>query len=312
VVNLSNPLRISSGNPNLKQSFTQYLSLRYTFINSKNSRSLFTNLYLQTASDFITNATYIATTDSAIQQNLTIKRGSQLTKYVNLDGYKSLRAYFTYSMPIKVIKSTMNLNTGFSYAKLPGLANYHSTITNNYSYNGGIVLASNISEWIDFNFSYNANFSTAQTISFNSSTTKYVNQTAGVQLNLLSKKGWFVQNDLANQAYSGLTGGLNQNFWLWNAGIGKKFWKKKAAELKLSVFDLLKQNQSIIRTVTGAYIEDGRNQVLQQYFMLTFSYSLKNFGVGAKSSNEGRGSGEFRGGTRPDGGGSRGGYGPGF
>jgi hypothetical protein len=54
----------------------------------------------------------------------------------------------------------------------------------------------------------------------------------------------------------------------------------------LSVFDLLKQNQSIVRTVTGAYIEDSQSKVLQQYFMLTFSYSLKNFGVAARSFNQ--------------------------
>ena len=62
-------------------------------------------------------------------------------------------------------------------------------------------------------------------------------------------------------------------------GIGKKFLKNKAAELKLSVFDLLKQNQSISRTVEANYIEDTQSQVLQQYFMLTFTYSLKNFGI---------------------------------
>ena len=73
--------------------------------------------------------------------------------------------------------------------------------------------------------------------------------------------------------------------------MGKKFLKKKAGELKLSVFDLLKQNQSITRTVTGAYIEDVQSQVLQQYFMLTFTYSLKNFGVAAKQST---GSGDGR------------------
>ena len=314
VVNLSNPLRISSGNPSLKQSFTQFLSFRYSFINSKTSRSLFANLFMQTASDFISNATYIATADSTIQQNITIKRGSQLTKSVNLDGYKNIRSNLTYSMPIKAIKTTINISSGFSYATLPGLSNYHLTTTNNYTYSNGIVFASNISQYVDFNISYNNNYSIAKINSFNSSTTKYINAIAGAQVNLLNEKGWVLQNDVSNQTYSGLTTGLNQNYWLWNASIGKKFWKKKAAELKLSVFDLLKQNQSIIRTVTGAYIEDSRNQVLQQYFMLTFSYSLKNFGVAAKPSFNGGGGGEYRGGMRPDGGGGGGGrgYGPGF
>jgi hypothetical protein len=285
VVNLSNPLRVSSGNPDLKQSYTHRLGGRYTYTNSKTSRSFFANIFLQTASDYISTATYINQKDSTIQQGIRLTKGSQLTKPVNLNGYKSLSSFFTYSMPVKAIKTTVNLNAGFSYARLPGMVNYTLTTTNNYIYNTGIVFASNISEYVDFNLSYNANFNNAQTTSLISSNNNYVNQSAGVQVNLLDKKGWFVQNDVSGQSYSGLTAGLNKSFWLWNAAIGKKFLKNHAGELKLSVFDLLKQNQSIIRTVTGAYIEDAQSRVLQQYFMLTFTYSLKNFGVAAKSSN---------------------------
>ena len=64
--------------------------------------------------------------------------------------------------------------------------------------------------------------------------------------------------------------------------IGKKFLKNQVGELKLSVFDLLKQNQSISRVVDGTSIFDSQNTVLQQYFLLTFTYNLKNFGVAAK------------------------------
>jgi Outer membrane protein beta-barrel family len=110
-------------------------------------------------------------------------------------------------------------------------------------------------------------------------------QTAGLQLKLLSKNGWFLQNDVNNQSYTGLSVGFNQNYWLWNAAIGKKFLKNNAGELKLSVFDLLKQNRSITRNVTESYIEDVQNQVLTQYFMLTFSYKLKNFGAAKAAGN---------------------------
>jgi hypothetical protein len=87
-------------------------------------------------------------------------------------------------------------------------------------------------------------------------------------------------------------------------------------ELKLSVFDLLKQNQSITRTVESNYIEDTRSRVLTQYFMLTFTYSLKNFGTPAKRG-EGFGPGGFGpGGFGPGGfgpgGNQRGGNGPNF
>ncbi len=286
VVNLSNPLRVSSGNPYLKQSFTNMVSGRYTYTNSKTSKSFFANLFFQTASDYISNAIYIVQKDSIIQQGIKLKKGSQLSKPVNLDGYQNFRTFLNYSMPINVIKTNINFNAGFSYSKLPGLVNYIKSITNNYVYNAGVVFASNISEYVDFNLSYNAAFNNASTISIATVNNNYVNQTAGFQINLLDKKGWFVRNDVTGQSYTGLSAGLNQQFWLWNAAIGKKFWKRQAGELKLSVFDLLKQNQSIVRTVTGAYIEDAQSNVLKQYFMCTFTYNLKNFGI-AKPSGGG-------------------------
>jgi hypothetical protein len=302
VVNLANPLYVSSGNPGLKQSYTQFLSGRYSYTNSKTSKSFFANLFLQTAGNYISNATFIANRDTLIQQNIVLKRGSQLTKPVNLDGYRSLRTFFNYSMPLKFIKTTLNVSTGFSYSKLPGMINYQKTFTNSYTYNAGVVLASNISEYVDFNLSYTANFANSSTNTATSTTTRTVNQVIGAQVNLLNKKGWFVQNDISGNTFSGLSGGLNQKFWLWNAAIGKKFLKNKAGELKLSVFDLLKQNQSIVRTVNENSITDSQTQVLQQYFMLTFTYSLKNFGVANtnRRDNENRGDRMYGpGGNRP-------------
>jgi hypothetical protein len=70
--------------------------------------------------------------------------------------------------------------------------------------------------------------------------------------------------------------------------IGQKFLKNEMGELKLSVFDLLKQNKSITRNVTDSYIQDVKNQVLQQYFMLTFTYKLKTFGKGKPVNNNER------------------------
>ncbi len=279
VINNNNPLFISSGNPDLKQQFSHTISSRYTFTNTSKGKSFFANLFLQQNANYIGNATYIASADSVLNSTVTLFKGSQLSKPVNLDGYWSLRSFFTYAFPVKFIKSNLSVNAGLTYAKVPGLINNVLNKSNSYNYNAGLVVASNISEYIDFNVSYAANFNVVKNSIQPQLNNNYISQTAGVQLNVLSKKGWFVQNDLNNQSYSGLTDGFNQNYWLWNAAVGKKFLKNQAGELKLSVFDLLKQNQSIVRTVTETYVEDVQNQVLRQYFMLTFTYKLKNFGV---------------------------------
>ncbi len=285
VIDNSNTLMVTSGNPDLKQQVSNTLSTRYTFSNTKTSKSFFANLFLQQASNYVANATYIAKSDSALSPAITLHRGSQLTKPVNLDGFVSVRSLLTYAMPVKFIKSNLNLNAGMTYSKLPGLNNKVSTTSNNYTYNGGLGISSNISQYIDFNVSYNASVTNTKNSADASNNTNYTTQSAALQLNLLSKKGWFVQNDLSYTGYSGLGAGYNQQFVLWNAGIGKKFLKNQAGELKLSVFDLLKQNQSITRTVDPSFIEDVRNQVLQQYFLLTFTYKLKNFGTAKVNTN---------------------------
>ena len=298
VVNVSNPLRVSAGNPQLKQSTGTYLGGRYTYTNTKNNHSLFGFAFVQFSNNYISNAIFTARQDSVIQQGIVLKSGSQLTKPVNLDGYRNFRSSLTYSMPIKAIKTNVNLTGGFTQASFPGLINNELTETTNDTYSGGVVFASNISQYIDFNVNYNLDYNKAITTGGAASNTKYTSQRAGATLNLLNKKGWFVQNDVTNQTYTGLSEGLNQSYWLWNAAIGKKFLKNNAGELKLSVFDLLNQNQSINRSVTEFYIEDTRNTVLQQYFMLTFTYSLKSFGKIGKSVGSGTG-----GGPRPGGGG---------
>ncbi len=284
VLNLTNPIRVSIGNPNLKQSYTHFLNARYTYTNTKTQNSFFANLFLQTANDFITTGTTILKADTVIQKS-TILTGSQLSKPINVDGYKNIRTLFTYSMPIKKLKTTANLSAGYNYSSLPGIVNAVKTMTTTNTFNTGLVLASNINEYVDFNVSYNVNFNNSSTNTTNATATKYTNQVAGAQLNLLNKKGWFLQNDVNGNVYSGLADGFNQRFWLWNAALGKKIFKKQSGELKLSVFDLLKQNQSIVRTINSDYIEDVQTNVLQQYFMLTFTYKLKNIGKATATQN---------------------------
>ncbi|MES2431164.1 MAG: outer membrane beta-barrel protein [Bacteroidota bacterium] len=283
VIDNSNTLLFTSGNPDLRQQSNNVLSGRYTYTNTQKSTSFLANVFLQQSNNYIANASYIASADSVLADNIILYRGSQLTKPINIDGYASLRSLLTYSMPLTFMKSTLNLSGGIGYSKIPGIVNNANSLSNNYSYNTGVVIASNISQYVDFNVSYNANFSNSKNNINSALNTKYVTQSARLQGNLLSKKGWFLQNDVSNITYSGLSAGFNQSYWLWNAGIGKKFLKDQAGELKLSVFDLLKQNQSITRTVEATYIEDVRNQVLQQYFMLTYTYKLKNFGIAAAS-----------------------------
>ena len=90
-------------------------------------------------------------------------------------------------------------------------------------------------------------------------------------------KGFVLQTDLNHQYNVGLSSNYNQNYLLWNAAIGYKFLKDKQAEFRLSIFDIMKQNNSITRNTTETYYEDVKTNVLQQYALLTFTYNIKYF-----------------------------------
>jgi hypothetical protein len=286
VPNLSNPLNVTTGNKDLVQAFFQFIGGRYTYTNTKTNKSFFFGAFFQNSNNYITNATYIAGADSVLQQGLLLRKGSQLSKPVNLSGYRMLRSFVTFSLPMKPIKSTLNLNSSVMFYRLPGRINQLNTYTNNVQYNLGLSLVSNVSEYVDYNISYNANINNAKTKALTTITNNFLNQSVSVVFNLLSKKGWFLQNDLNAQFFNGLSGSLDTRFILWNAGIGKKFFKDKTGEIRLSVFDLLRQNRSLSRNVTNTFIEDTRSNVIGQYFMLSFGYNLKNFGKAKKPASQ--------------------------
>jgi len=61
---------VIAGNPDLAQQFTQTISTRYTYSNTNKSTLLVGNVFLQTASNYITNATYVPLRDSSLTPDL--------------------------------------------------------------------------------------------------------------------------------------------------------------------------------------------------------------------------------------------------
>jgi hypothetical protein len=73
-------------------------------------------------------------------------------------------------------------------------------------------------------------------------------------------------------------------------------FKKKNGEIRLSVFDLLKENTSVSKTVSLNRVSTSRTSTLQRYAMLTFTYNLNNFAGKGQKRMPGVFPGRFRGG----------------
>lgn len=280
VINTSNPILLSTGNPNLKQSTSQNLVLRYNSSNTTKLTSFFIGVYGTQTSNYITNAIEFFGLDTQISEGFTAIRGAQLIRPVNLNGYWNNRIISYYGFPWKLIKSNMNVNGAYAISRTPGMVNNVSNNSLTQNISGGISASSNISESVDFSFGINTNYYNAINSSQTSLNNSYFNHTATARGNYIYKKKLVLNTELAYNKFDGLSSDFNQQFLLWNAALGYKFMKNQSAEFRLSCFDILKQNRAIARSITETYIEDSYTRVLTRYLMATFTWNFRKFGNG--------------------------------
>ncbi|MCE7064172.1 outer membrane beta-barrel protein [Dyadobacter sp. CY326] len=306
VIDNSNPLSLTAGNPSLRQEYRNMFNVRYSLAGAERPYNLNAMVFVTQTNNAIVNSTTIAQEPTEVANGIILERGAKLTTPVNVDGSWNARTFLAYGKPVAPLKLNVNLTTGFNYVRSPGLINNISNFSNTYAVSQGLVLSSNVSENLDFTVSYSGNYNIVRnTIQPNLNNNYYTQGITG-RVNWIFGKGFVVQSDISNQSYRGLGEGYNQNFTLWNASVGKKFLKNNAGELKLTVFDILKQNNSITRNVTETYVQDITNRVLTQYAMLTFTYTLRNFGkapVQEKQRRRDVDGGGFEGGGRANRGG---------
>ncbi|MEO0474306.1 MAG: outer membrane beta-barrel protein, partial [Bacteroidota bacterium] len=281
VVDNSNPLQLSIGNPELEQDYSHRFIVRYNGTNTEKNQVFIFFLSGQLTNNYIGNSNFIASADTLMPQGVFLSEGTQLSMPVNLDGSWNTSAFMTIGRLVNKIKTNVNLNLSGSFQRTPGLLNGIENNTNTSTLGVGLVLSSNISEKVDFTISSRTNINNTVNSFQASLNNQFINQISKVKLNLIFGPGIVFRSELNHSAYSGLSDGFNQNFWLWNLGLAKKFLKNNRTEVRLNVFDALRQNLSITRNTTELYIEDIRTAVLQRYITLGFNWQIRDFGKGA-------------------------------
>lgn len=286
VIDNSNPLSLSSGNPDLKQQYNHRVFGRFNATNIPKATNF--NIFFggEMNSNYITNSSVIATSDTVIDGNITLQRGAQYRKPVNLNGSWNARTTVSYGIPLTKLKLNLNFYAGGAYTVLPGLINNVVNESRTSNANGGLTISSNMSENMDFTVGYTLNYNNVVNTKQNVARNEYFVHNINARFNWIIKERLVINSNYSLNAYAGLGSGFNQTIMLWNGGIGYKFLKQKQLELRASVFDILNNNNSITRNVTESYIEDVKSNVLNRYYMLTLTYNIRNFGTKAPETKE--------------------------
>jgi hypothetical protein len=274
-VDNSNPLMLSTGNPQLKQYYTHTLTGRYNNTNVTTLQSVFLLVSGSYTMDYIGNATYFAQKDSILDGGVKWNQGAQLTKPVNLGDQQNLRTMVTYGTPVELISSNAYLNLGYTIGITPSTVNGSSNTITSQAVSPGISLNSNISKEFDCMLAYNANFNRVKNTA--QADYDYFSHTATGRLQWTFWEGFTIRTDVREQFNRNAATNLRQEFILWNMSLGKKLFSNDRGEITLQVFDLLNQNKNVTQSVEDTYIEEQRTNNLNQYILLTFSYRLSGF-----------------------------------
>ncbi len=311
----SNPLRISSGNPGLKPTFNNQLSVGYQKYNPVTMGSFNIN-------------TSISNTMRQIQnKSILLENGGNESMPVNMDGFwanwnASASLTYNYTFPDDRYSITSSTSGNFSHqegwaAELNNDAKLRTTKTTGANENLSAeyrddYLTISLDGSLRYNHSVNdidpkRNMDTYD-YSYGTSIMAFIpwrNMRLGSDLNMNSRRGY--------------DGDMNRDELIWNASLSFSFLKGNKASLSLAAYDILHQRSTVSRSMSATSRTDTESKNITSYFMATLTYRLSLFGD--RSARQGMrggmggfggGFGGFGGGMGGFGGGMGGGFGGGF
>jgi hypothetical protein len=266
VVDISDPLNTYTGNPNLKRTYQQNISLNYFNANTFNQSNFFAFIAATRSDNAIVNSDIILT------------NGSRYSSPVNADGVYNIFANVDKGIPVKKLHSRLDIGIGASYNNNISFLNLAQNVILNTSVGPNMSWSYTLDNKIDVRASMRLSFSNVEYELQQQLNSHYLQQVYGIEANNYLPLGFILNNNFNYTINTGRADGYNTNMPIWNASLAKGFMKNSRLELKLSAFDLLNKNVGVSRNANQNYIEDVKYNVLQRYFMLTATYRLNKAG----------------------------------
>ena len=267
VLDNSNPLSLRQGNPALKQEFTNNFNFNYSkfdFISMKR---------------FFTFFNFSNTANKIVDSVQNIGAGAQFRRPGNAKGAYNIVGNVTYGFPIKKAKLDVNFITSVIHLNDVSVIDAKNNTTKNTIATETISINHNYKDKLDIMLSLAGVLNNSTYTLTPNQNNRFYNYNASFDISYNFRNSLTIQTDIENNTFTGRSAAFNTSFNMWNASITKLLLKDKSLELRFTAFDILRQNQSITRTVQETFIDDTRNNIIQQYFLVGVRYNLNKFGA---------------------------------
>ncbi len=268
--NVNNPLNTITGNPNLEPTNSHRLYAGYNAFDFQKK----TGVYSYLSVNFDNNAVV----SRSIVDPETLKR---TTTYANVNGNYSVYGNINYSKTIKAdsIRS-VKLDAGMS-ASLRQNVNFNNDIqynSNVRSLTPSLGLRFTWKKVLEIRPRYRLTY-TENTFDIDTfDDLSFARHDLDLNFTTYLPKHFEWTNTIDYSYNPNIADGFQKSAWFWNSTLAYSFLKDKAV-MTLKVYDVLNQNTNARRRATQNYIEDRQSTVLEQYFMLSFSWKFNSLGT---------------------------------
>ncbi|MEG0928177.1 outer membrane beta-barrel protein [Chryseobacterium sp.] len=263
----ADPLVTYTGNPDLKNTWTNSSNISFSSFNIVNNFS------------YYINAGFTYRNNDVTQYSQYDSSGKQIVTYSNISGNKNFNVSSGLTKTFKWKDNKFSINPRFSmnYTYNNGFINGQLFKSNSYNFNPALNLSYEIKDKLTIKPSYKLGYSFSNYSNYRVDQVNTANQSLKLELtNYLFQSRLVFGNDFEYNTNSNIAPGFKKDFYFWNTSLGYSFYNKQFTA-KIKVYDVLNQNQSVRRTITDSYFEDREDLILKRYIMFSLSMKLNKF-----------------------------------
>jgi hypothetical protein len=269
---LSNPLLVMEGNPNLVQSFRNQVSLTYNTYQPIKSRGMWSSLSGSWVNDDFTQAERV---DEFGRRNI---------RTVNVNGNANASAYLSGWISVKQWNVELGANINPSFRRNVTFINGQQNVNLSQNLSFGPNIGYMLGEVLELNaradWSYNTNTSSLR----KDVVTNFWISTYSVDARARLPKHFEISTDCDfNIRQQTQDFRQNLNTIIWNASIAKRLLKSRKLVVSIDAYDLLNQNLGFMRTNQSNFVNEHVYSVLQRYVLLRVVW---NFNKGGTEEDE--------------------------
>ncbi|MCM1078769.1 MAG: outer membrane beta-barrel protein [Bacteroidales bacterium] len=277
----SDPLNISTGNPDLKPSFKHNFRLFYNGYAPSYSQSWMTHINFSVTQNSIA---------SCVRYNEAT--GGRETKPENINGNWDLSGALMYNRSIDSagvwnINTFTNINyqNHVSYLMQDNVTMKNTTRSTTI---GERLSVSYRSSWLEVEPNGQLRFAHTRNLLQSQSNLDTWNFNYGMNVTVTAPWGTGFSTDAHMNSRRGYNdASLNTNEFVWNAQISQSFLKGKPLTLSVQFYDILKKQSSLSRAISATQRTDSEYNTINSYVMFHLIYKVNSFGGKAARSGGG-------------------------